>query len=278
MFSNLLRQQARLALSSRVSSLLSRQSPRYVMGTTHRLFSISRAQSQDSSPFSQTNGQPLDSTSEAPIYNSENHSENRPEGARNTQKKRVVHVGNVPWTCDEQDVKDTFAEYGGIRRIIIIRDKEGQSLGRGYIEFAEDKDAERVVQSGLEEPFVMQERVLRVETAGVFPHEWRTDSKGPGTPNPTLHISNYPIPGDKASVLALLHNFTRNISRIHFMRDREGNDTGKLFVTFKDIQSAEKALDTFFDHEMEGVRLHVRYALDKRSPRPARSSRITFHT
>ena len=50
-----------------------------------------------------------------------------------------LYVGNLPYTVTEQDVKETFLEYGEVTDVVLITDKSsGQSKGFGFVEMADD--------------------------------------------------------------------------------------------------------------------------------------------
>lgn len=49
-----------------------------------------------------------------------------------------IYVGNIAWRTTEQEIGDTFANFGYVNSVKIITDKEtGRSKGFGFVEFAE---------------------------------------------------------------------------------------------------------------------------------------------
>jgi len=95
------------------------------------------------------------------------------------------------------------------------RDARGLKNGRAYVEFSTPEEANRVFVSSQEEPFVLKERLVRMEFAKTPPRAWIPDHDNI-KPNNTIYIANYPHPGDEASLLALLHKFVTQISKVHF--------------------------------------------------------------
>jgi len=85
----------------------------------------------------------------------------------------------------------------------------------GYVEFSTAEEANRVFQSSQEELFVLKERLVRMGFAKNPPRAWIPDHDNI-KPNNTIYIANYPHPGDEASLLALLHKFVAQISKMHF--------------------------------------------------------------
>jgi RNA recognition motif-containing protein len=56
-----------------------------------------------------------------------------------------IYVGNLPWSSSEDDVRDTFAQYGEVISAKIIYDREtGRSRGFGFVEM-EDAAADEAI-------------------------------------------------------------------------------------------------------------------------------------
>ncbi|MFO7817650.1 MAG: RNA-binding protein [Desulfovibrionales bacterium] len=57
-----------------------------------------------------------------------------------------IYVGNLPWSSSEDDVRDTFAQYGEVMSAKIIYDREtGRSRGFGFVEM-EDGAADEAIK------------------------------------------------------------------------------------------------------------------------------------
>lgn len=49
-----------------------------------------------------------------------------------------IYVGNIAWKTTEQEIGDTFANFGYVNSVKIITDKDtGRSKGFGFVEFSE---------------------------------------------------------------------------------------------------------------------------------------------
>ena len=58
---------------------------------------------------------------------------------------RTLYVGNLPWSAREEDLTETFSQYGEVVNSRIIRDRQtGRSRGFGFVEVA-DEDAEAII-------------------------------------------------------------------------------------------------------------------------------------
>ena len=57
-----------------------------------------------------------------------------------------VYVGNLPFSVDDNELKELFASYGEIEEVSVIKDKfSGRSKGFGFVTFKEDEDAKKAI-------------------------------------------------------------------------------------------------------------------------------------
>ena len=57
-----------------------------------------------------------------------------------------LHVGNLPWTTNSDDLYRLFAEYGAVARAQVITDHDtGRSGGYGFVEMPDDDEARRAI-------------------------------------------------------------------------------------------------------------------------------------
>ena len=88
-----------------------------------------------------------------------------------------IYVGNLPYTANEEDLKEVFAAHGQVTSVRIVTDREtGQSKGFGFIEMPNDEEATRAIEAleGAE----FQGRNLRVNQSK--PREERPRGGGGG--------------------------------------------------------------------------------------------------
>ena len=75
-----------------------------------------------------------------------------------------IYVGNLPWTASEQEIADTFGEYGTVEKATIIVDRDsGRSRGFGFVTM-NDADQGNAAIEGLN-GFEMAGRALKVNEA-----------------------------------------------------------------------------------------------------------------
>jgi len=49
-----------------------------------------------------------------------------------------LYVGNLPWSCSEEEIEALFAQYGDVKTVRIITDRDsGRSKGFGFVEMTD---------------------------------------------------------------------------------------------------------------------------------------------
>lgn len=57
-----------------------------------------------------------------------------------------IYVGNLPYKTTEDDLRETFEEYGVTDSVSIIKDKmSGKSRGFGFVEMSNDDEAREAI-------------------------------------------------------------------------------------------------------------------------------------
>lgn len=60
--------------------------------------------------------------------------------------KKKLFVGNLPWSVNEQALKEMFSPFGEITEAVVISDRyTGRSKGFGFVTFAQEADAEKAI-------------------------------------------------------------------------------------------------------------------------------------
>jgi RNA recognition motif-containing protein len=77
---------------------------------------------------------------------------------------RRLFVGNLPFSVEDNDLEQAFADHGTVVSAIVIRDREtGRSRGFGFVEMETEEDAESAV--GALDGSELDGRRLRVNAA-----------------------------------------------------------------------------------------------------------------
>lgn len=61
--------------------------------------------------------------------------------------KNKLFVGGLPWSINNDSLKELFAQYGEITEAIVIIDRDsGRSKGFGFVTFAKEEDAQKALE------------------------------------------------------------------------------------------------------------------------------------
>ncbi len=59
-----------------------------------------------------------------------------------------IYVGNLPWSCSNDDLRSLFSSHGDVVSAEIIEDREtGRSRGFGFVEMSSDEDTGRAIET-----------------------------------------------------------------------------------------------------------------------------------
>ena len=75
-----------------------------------------------------------------------------------------IYVGNLPWSINDNQLRDLFAAYGEVSSANVIMDKfSGRSKGFGFVEMANNDEADAAIKALNEKE--VEGRNLRVNEA-----------------------------------------------------------------------------------------------------------------
>ena len=76
---------------------------------------------------------------------------------------KKIYVGNLPFRCEQDDLRTVFEQFGGIEDLIIIKDREtGRSKGFAFVEFENQAAAQEALSMDGKD---FQGRPLKVNVA-----------------------------------------------------------------------------------------------------------------
>jgi len=59
-----------------------------------------------------------------------------------------LYVGNLPWSIDDNKLKELFSEFGKVSEAVIIKDKfSKRSKGFGFVTFAEEASGKKAEEA-----------------------------------------------------------------------------------------------------------------------------------
>lgn len=75
-----------------------------------------------------------------------------------------LYVGNLPWSVDDNKLKELFSEFGAVTSANVIIDKfSRRSKGFGFVEFSDDEAAKKAISAMNGKP--VEGRELKVSEA-----------------------------------------------------------------------------------------------------------------
>ena len=61
--------------------------------------------------------------------------------------KNKIFVGSLPWSINNDSLKELFAQYGEVTEAIVIMDREtNRSKGFGFVTFANQESAQKALE------------------------------------------------------------------------------------------------------------------------------------
>jgi cold-inducible RNA-binding protein len=59
-----------------------------------------------------------------------------------------IYVGNLPWSCSDDELRELFEPFGAVEGARIITDREtGRSRGFGFVQMASAEEAGKAIQA-----------------------------------------------------------------------------------------------------------------------------------
>ncbi|KAG2131685.1 hypothetical protein DEU56DRAFT_902485 [Suillus clintonianus] len=184
----------------------------------------------------------------------------KPRGfRRNVSPSGTLYVGNLPYSVTEDELRQSFAEFGEIVRVSLGTSAEGMSRGFGHVQFANVDDASKVIKADEEDPIFIMNRDIFLDHAAV-------QEQPVLEPYHTLFIR--PFGGAEDDLRQVFTDFEHSIADVRILRDKmTGESRGSAFVEFKNAETATEALEALKDYKdpSTGRNMILKYARPNRN-------------
>jgi len=162
-----------------------------------------------------------------------------------------LYVGNIPFTAQENDLRELFHTFGEIKAIRVAYRMDGTASGFAHIEFAKQSEATAAMNSAAEEPIFLMGRTLRIDYAG----------KGVEA-QPSNRLYFHGFNGGEAEIRNAAREFESSIINFYLLKDpTSGQPTGTGFIEFMSIDRATEALERLNGTVLgDGQKLNLKYA------------------
>ncbi|KAI8979963.1 hypothetical protein BDB01DRAFT_699053, partial [Pilobolus umbonatus] len=199
-----------------------------------------------------------------------------------------VFVGNLNFETDEDKLQSFFSSAGEVLSVI-IKTRNAQSKGHGFVSFGSLEEAEKSVEDLNQK--TLDDRVLKVqlarpktsrrkktakkadtstESTGDTEAEKVTsdnkdDSESTHKPNTSIFIANLPFSMKSAGLKELFKDYKVKSTMVAKQKNRRSKGYG--FVELESVEEQQRVLEEFKDVEIEGRQIHVKAATSEKKPR-----------
>ncbi|VVB10428.1 unnamed protein product [Arabis nemorensis] len=191
----------------------------------------------------------------------------------NTTKFTNVYVKNLAESTTDDDLKNTFGEYGKITSAVVMKDGEGKSKGFGFVNFENADDAAKAVESlnghkfddkewyvGRAQKKSERETELRVR------YEQNLKEAADKFQSSNLYVKNLD-PSISDEKLKEIFSPFGTVTSCKVMRDPTGISKGSGFVAFSTPEEATEAMSQLSGKMIESKPLYVAIAQRKEDRR-----------
>jgi polyadenylate-binding protein len=179
----------------------------------------------------------------------------RDPSARKSGKGNIF-IKNLDASIDNKMLYDTFSSFGSILSCKVMADKDGKSLGYGFVHYQTEEGAQEAI-SALNGMLLNGKQVY----VGYFiPHKDRNRSAEGSFKN--VYVKNLPEAMDEAGLSDLFKDFGE-LTSVAVMKDATGKSRGFGFVNFAESEQAKAGVEAMNGREIGGKKIYAGRAMKK---------------
>lgn len=226
------------------------------------------------------------------------------EPRRERNYSNSIFVGNIPYSCENRDLRELFDRVGTVVRADVIT-AGGRHRGMGTVEFASKEDAERAIREYDHTTFMDRDIFVRQDQPPPQSRrnddrdyrdrrgddrDYRRDDYGRGGddsygrdrynndrgprearprrergPSYDVFVGNLPFSVNWQALKDLFREISNDL-KADVRTDHNGRSKGFGIVTFSNPDDVQAAIDRFNGFEMEGRRIDVRQGRSNNVP------------
>ncbi|KAK8626288.1 hypothetical protein V6N13_133939 [Hibiscus sabdariffa] len=175
--------------------------------------------------------------------------------------KRKLFVLNLPRAYSVADVKDLFGQYGNVKDVEIIREKDGKSRNFSFVTMASGEEAQAAVDNL--DSHDVSGRIIRVEFARKFKRPLPASTQpivvASREPRHKLYVSNLNWKVRSTHLREFFSAFNPVSARVIFGTP-SGQSAGYGFVSFATKEEAEAAISTLDGKELMDRPLRLKFS------------------
>ncbi|KAJ1968346.1 Splicing factor, partial [Dispira parvispora] len=182
-----------------------------------------------------------------------------------TKNGRVLHVGNLPKSCTEDELRTLFNSFGTLSDVRLPKGLNlDQAKDFAFVEFRNSEDAERA-QSALNghifEGQSLSVSVANPEKADASSHDFKgmvsQQSILPVQPSTTVRMTQFAQPVKLARLRQIFGQYG-SVQRVHVNKE-----VSKVFVEYTHVAEATQAVEKLHNRVIDGSRIKVHFAAPK---------------
>lgn len=181
-----------------------------------------------------------------------------------TQKpnvKKKLFVLNLPWAFTVDDIKDLFGQYGNVKEVEIIKQKDGKSRNFAFVTMASGDEAQAAVDNL--DSHEVSGRIIKVEFAKRLKRPSPASSKPIVLPSREtrhkVYVSNLNWKVRSSHLREFFSTFNPVSARVIFGTP-SGQSAGYGFVSFATKEEAEAAISTLNGKELMDRPLRLKFS------------------
>ena len=154
------------------------------------------------------------------------------EEAEQKENKRIF-VKNIPFSTNEDQLREAFAKYGNIIKAEILKKENGRSIGNGIVEFENIEDKKKVLQK---EEIIIDDRTLELREARPQRH---IDY------NKTIYVGNLSYDTTEENLKKFFTDFSPSLKgnfQVNIIRSKFDHSKEYAYVYFDKEEDAKLAL------------------------------------
>lgn len=207
-----------------------------------------------------------------------------PEESRNNSRpddenpeSNELFVRGLPYSADEDQVKEVFSKLGKVRFAKILKKEDGSSKGIGFVRFFSTEDAKNVLNES--ENIKIEGRSVKLSfskgkgasPSGSMPSKPSNRECGLSLPERShdtatkLFVSNLSFKAQEGDIISLFSKYGQ-LTELRLPLNEEGKRKGFCFIGFSSVESGEKALSAN-GQDLKGRNIRVEISNDRGGPR-----------
>ena len=188
------------------------------------------------------------------------------EGFEPQEENKKIFVKNIPYSTTDEQFQEFFSKFGTVVKAEIRKRENGDSMGIGFVEFA-DMDEKRNAMTASKEELTLDDRVLDIREA-------RSDT---GLDSKTIYVGNISYQTNEEMLRKFFEDFCQDLKgnfKVNVKTNSfNGGPKGYAYIEFENEEDIANALKANGE-KLDGKELIVQMKRPRVPRRPFRGGRF----